>query len=429
MSTDLLELSASILDGRETIDSHHPLRMSRDCTLQEVADRVAFVEAFANVVAIDTDDGLVLVDAAGPLHAGSVHRAIRGWTDRSLHTAVFTHGHVDHIYAVRNFESEPDAPRATVIGHEALPDRFRRYEMTNGYNAVINQRQFQLGSPIFPGGYRYPDETYRDRLDVTVGGVHLHLRHDRGETDDGTWVWLADRRIVCTGDLFIWASPNCGNPQKVQRYPADWARALRTMADLGPELLLPGHGLPIAGADRVRTVLTETAELLESLVDQTLSLMNEGARLDDIVHAVAAPPHLLERPWLQPVYDEPEFVVHNLWRLYGGWYDGDPSHLKPAPAVELAREVADLAGGAAVLAERAEALSDAGDHRLAGHLAELAAQAAPDDPAVHRVRGVVFGRRAEAERSTMAIGVFRWAAAESDAIAAERGDFTPLGPA
>ena len=118
MTTDLLELSASILDGSATIDSHHPLRMSRQSTLQEVADRVAFVEAFANVVAIDTDDGLVLVDAAGPLHAAQVHEAIRGWSDR-----------------------------------------FRRYEMTNGYNARINQRQFQLGSPIFPGGYRYPDET------------------------------------------------------------------------------------------------------------------------------------------------------------------------------------------------------------------------------------------------------------------------------
>jgi alkyl sulfatase BDS1-like metallo-beta-lactamase superfamily hydrolase len=415
VATDLLELSTAILAGATTIDSHHPLRMSREATLQEVADGVAFVEAFGNVTAIDTTDGLVLVDAAGPLHAQSVHDAVRRWSPRPLHTAVFTHGHVDHIYAVGQFEAEDGAAPARVIAHEAVPDRFRRYEATNGYNAVINQRQFQLGQPIFPGGYRYPDETYRDRLDVIVGGVDLQLRHDRGETDDGTWVWLADRRIVCTGDLFIWASPNCGNPQKVQRYPADWAVALRTMAELQPELLRPGHGLPIAGVARIATVLGDTAELLESLVDQTLRLMNEGARLDDIVHAVTAPGHLLDRPWLQPVYDEPEFVVHNLWRLYGGWYDGDPSHLKPAPAAELARELADLAGGAAALADRAIELSDAGDHRLAGHLAELAVQAAPSDAALHRARATVFGRRAELERSTMATGVVRWAAGESTA--------------
>jgi alkyl sulfatase BDS1-like metallo-beta-lactamase superfamily hydrolase len=142
--------------------------------------------------------------------------------------------------------------------------------------------------------------------------------------------------------------------------------------------------------------------------------MNEGARLDDIVATVRAPAHLLERPYLHAVYDEPEFVVRNLWRLYGGWYDGDPSHLKPAPAAVLAREIADLAGGAGRLADRARALAAAGDLRLAGHLAELAAQAAPDDPGVHQVRADVFGARAHAEASTMSKGIFSWAAHESN---------------
>ena len=36
--------------------------------------------------------------------------------------------------------------------------------------------------------------------------------------------------VLVTGDLFIWAMPNCGNPQKVQRFPRDWAAALREMA-------------------------------------------------------------------------------------------------------------------------------------------------------------------------------------------------------
>ena len=64
--------------------------------------------------------------------------------------------------------------------------------------------------------------------------------------------------------------------------------------------------------------------------------MNEGAPLDQVVQSVRAPAELLAKPYLRPIYDEPEFIVRNLWRLYGGWYDGDPSHLKPAPARELA---------------------------------------------------------------------------------------------
>jgi alkyl sulfatase BDS1-like metallo-beta-lactamase superfamily hydrolase len=146
--------------------------------------------------------------------------------------------------------------------------------------------------------------------------------------------------------------------------------------------------------------------------------MNAGARLDDIVNAVQAPAHLLDKPYLRPVYDEPEFVVRNLWRLYGGWYDGNPAHLKPAPEGDLAREVAALAGGAAALATRAQQLAASGDLRLAGHLAEMAALAAPDDTGVHAARAEVFAKRAAEERSTMSKGVFAWAQRESEAKAA-----------
>jgi alkyl sulfatase BDS1-like metallo-beta-lactamase superfamily hydrolase len=134
--------------------------------------------------------------------------------------------------------------------------------------------------------------------------------------------------------------------------------------------------------------------------------MNEGASLDRVLREVEAPPELLAKPYLRPVYDEPEFIVRNLWRLYGGWYDGNPATLKPAPEATLATELAGLAGGAGRLAERATALAEAGELRLAGHLAELAALAAPADAGVHRVRAEVFGRRAAEERSTMAKGIF-----------------------
>jgi alkyl sulfatase BDS1-like metallo-beta-lactamase superfamily hydrolase len=282
--------------------------------------------------------------------------------------------------------------------------------LTAGYNEVINQRQFQLPDLRWPRDYRYPDRTYRDALTLDVGGLAVQLTHCRGETDDHTYTWVPDRKVLCCGDLFIWASPNAGNPQKVQRYPREWAAGLRAMAGLGAELLLPGHGVPIAGADRIRQALTETAELLEHLHDETLAMMNDGARLDDIVHTVQAPQHLLDRPYLRPVYDEPEFVVRNIWRLYGGWWDGDPSHLKPAPARALAAELATLAGGARALADRAVALADADDLRLASHLVELASQAAPDDEVVASARSDVYGRRAQAEASTMSKGVFSWAA-------------------
>jgi len=413
VTDDPLALSERLITGELPISEHHPVMPTGRSTLTELGDGLAFVDSFANVTAMVDDGRLLMVDAGGVIHATQVHEAVRAWTDAPLETAVYTHGHVDHVFSVPLFEAEGRTPAPRVVAHERVVDRFDRYRLTTGYNGVINQRQFRLAAPLFPSEFRYPDETYHDRLDVSVGGLVVELRHDRGETDDHTWAWVPDRKLLCTGDLFIWVSPNCGNPQKAQRYPAEWAAALRKMAELGAELLLPGHGLPIAGNGAITRVLTTSAEYLESLVDQTLRLMNDGARLDDIIHTVEAPRHLVGLPWLQPFYDEPEFIVHNLWRLYGGWYDGNPAHLKPAPDAALAAELAELAGGASVLADRAIELLEAGDLRLAGHLAELAAQAEPDDAGVHRVRARVFAERVRDEPSLMARGIYGWAAEES----------------
>ena len=414
MAESVVELSDRLWRGETSTSSHHPVITSG--TIEEVADGVAFLPSFANVSAIQTGDGLFLVDTGSAVFASLVHEQVRSWTSQPLHTAVYSHGHIDHVFGVAMFEQESADrgwPRPRVVAHEALPARFDRYILTAGYNSVINQRQFQAPNLRWPTEYRYPDETYRDHSTLDVGGIRFELHHCRGETDDHTWTWIPSKKLLCCGDMFIWASPNAGNPFKVQRYPKEWADGLRVMAGLGAEIMLPGHGFPIIGADRVRTALIDTAELLESLFEQTLALMNAGARLDEILHTVKAPQQLLEKPYLRPVYDEPEFVVRNIWRLYGGWFDGNPAHLKPAPDAAVASEVASLAGGAHRLAERAAELVSEGDLRLAGHLAELAALAAPEDAAVHHVRAEVFAARVAAETSTMAKGLFAWAASES----------------
>ena len=180
--------------------------------------------------------------------------------------------------------------------------------------------------------------TYRDHLTFTQGEVTFELHHARGETDDATWTFSPELRILHPGDLFIWAVPNAGNPQKVQRFASDWAVALREMAGCGAELMLCGHGLPIFGADRVRQALTDTAEVLDTIETQTLALMNDGVPLDRVLHEVEIPERLRQMPYLQPVYDHPQFLVRNVWRRYGGWYDGEPDNLLPAPRADQARE-------------------------------------------------------------------------------------------
>ena len=348
---------------------------------------------FGNTTAIRTGDGLVLVDTGSRETAAQTLAALRRWDDRPVHTVIYTHGHPDHSWGARLLDQEADArgiARPRVIAHRNVLQRFQRYDATRGLNSLVMGRQFNQPGYTFPDNHRRPDQVYDDALSLTVGGVRFELVHGRGETDDATFVWLPERRILASGDFVIWVFPNAGNPRKVQRYAPDWAAALRHMQGLSPAVLIPGHGPVVFGEERAWRMLNDGAEVLESLVKQTTDLMNAGASLDDILRTVAAPQNLLAKPYLLPTYDDPEFVVRNIWHLYAGWFDGNPAHLKPAADVELAEEIAALAGGAARLAERAAALAEAGQTRLAAHLIELAANASPTSTEIQTARAKVL---------------------------------------
>ncbi len=411
------EKSAKLLSGEISTRELHPLLFSGES--EEVADGVMFFRWFANVTAVRTGEGLVLIDTGAYFNQRATMELIRKFSPDRINTAIYTHGHVDHACGTPAILEEArtrNLARPRIVGQKGVAARFDRYKRTLGYNNVINTRQFSRPSS-FPSEYVYPDTYFDTQLNVVAGDHKFECHHARGETDDHCWVYLPQRKTLFTGDLIIWAAPNAGNPQKAQRYAREWAEALRTMARLGAEVLLPGHGYPVFGALNVRHVLNDTAEFLQSLYDQTLAMMNGGTSLDEVIHSVRPPDNLSGKPYLQSVYDEPEFIVRNIWRLEGGWYDGTPSHLKPATEAQRGAEIAALAGGVDKIVARAREKLDAGDLAIAAHLADWAVAAAPDDKAAHEVRSKIYQARADAEQSTMAHGIFHSTALDSAAKA------------
>ena len=410
MTESLLERSARYIDGGvyEGPESVNPV----DHSFHEIADGVGLVCGFSHIWTLNADEGLVVVDTSQPDFASAAVEHLRRWRDIPVDTIVYTHGHIDHVggsQVFRDHAAERRRSTPTVVAHEAVSRRLDRYAITRGYNEVVNARQFgwRYRAGSFDVDWVQPQVTYSDGMDLEVGETRMRLIHEKGETDDHTIAWVPQQGVLFTGDLIIWAFPNAGNPQKAQRYPAEWAAALRRMIDLRPSLLAPAHGLPVSGTERIARVLDDTATALEGLVSDTLAMMNAGATLDEVLHTVRVPEDLLERPYLRPSYDEPEFVVRNIWRLYGGWHDSNPARLKPAPDAAVAAEVATLAGGAAALARRAVELCEAGELRLACQLVEWAAQAGPSDGEVHAARAEVYRIRRGGELSLMARNIFR----------------------
>ena len=65
-----------------------------------VAERfgnVISILTFANSNIVQTEEGLVMIDCGTVMAAGRIYDTVREMTQAPLHTAIYTHGHVDHV--------------------------------------------------------------------------------------------------------------------------------------------------------------------------------------------------------------------------------------------------------------------------------------------------------------------------------------------
>lgn len=379
-----------------------------DPIVLEAAPRTWFIQpGMVNVGLFETDEGLVLVDAGCAGDGPALVEAVRSVSDKPLHTVIYTHGHSDHAFGLWAFLDAGENPE--VVAHENVVAHFERYIKTSGLNAIIN------GQLPGPDGKRWaadhddfvwPTRTYRDTLELAIGGERFVLRHGKGETDDATWVWAPERGVLAAGDLVTGYLPNAGNPKKVQRYAEEWAEAADAMAAHQPSVIIPGHGDLVTGREAIQDELTTMARYLRHIVDHTLHGLNSGLLPDEIVETLEVPEELASHPRLPAVYDKPEFIARNVIRRYGGWWDGYPATVLPAPRDEQAAEIAGLAGGVDALVDRACALAE-DNLRLACHVAEWAFLADRSHPRAQQCYQEILEQRAQQEPSLMAQVNFR----------------------
>ncbi|MFP6664346.1 MAG: alkyl sulfatase dimerization domain-containing protein [Deltaproteobacteria bacterium] len=330
-----------------------------------------------NVVLFETDAGNVLVDTGMAPAGPAILEKIREVSDKPLHTIIYTHGHVDHAYGTRGILAGGDEPEQ-IIAHENILPRFDRYiRLRESIAGYMSQKSEQM--PQTREDFVLPTITFSDKYSFKLGGETFVLQHRRGETDDQLYVWVPGRGALASADYYQGFLPNAGNGKRVQRYPEEWALALREMAALEPRLLLPAHGEAITEPAKVQEALLVHAEALQSIVDQTIVGLNEGLRQDEIFASVALPEHLQGHPLLNIQYVSPADISKMVLKRYAGWWDDIPSNWSPASVPAQGVEIVRLAGGMDALTARARQLVDS-DPQMASHLADWAFYADPQDP-------------------------------------------------
>jgi len=255
-----------------------------------------------NTTFVISDVGVVVFDGGGmPVMAEQIIARIRSITDKPVTHVVISHWHGDHNFGVYRFAEE--YPNVQFIAHEftnevfnssriAYIDRQRDFIENNreefhkiattGRNldgevqseadrkdyvriledAEAIETEFNRAR-VTPANITFQDEFTIQSGDRTIKLLHLGHANTAGDIV----MWLAEERIVATGDIVVLPSPYAFNVP-----PRAWAKTLRALIDLKYETLVPGHGEVQSDTNYV-DLLIESAD---SIADQRDAMLASG---------------------------------------------------------------------------------------------------------------------------------------------------------
>ena len=345
----------------------------------------------ANATMIVGSDGIIIVDTLESTDAAkTVLAEFRKITDKPVRAIVYTHNHSDHTMGVKAFTTEEDvaAGRVQIYAHETMmntvinnasvvaPALGIRAAYTfgllieKGPEGWVNQG---LGPAYVVGatGFIAPTKTFRDKLEVTIAGVKLQLLYAPSETDDEIVVWLPEQKLLQSAEVIQGETfPNVHTIRGTKfRDPIAWYKSIDKLRSFGAEHLVPSHGRPLSGKEKVEEMLTAYRDGIQYVHDQTIRLLNKGLTPDEIVEQVAhLPAHLANHPWLGEFYGTVKHSVRQIYVGYLGWFEGDPTALDPLPRAEESRRYVELMGGREAVFKAAKKSFEAGEYQWTAEL-------------------------------------------------------------
>jgi glyoxylase-like metal-dependent hydrolase (beta-lactamase superfamily II) len=265
-----------------------------------------------NTTFVISSEGVVVFDGGGaPAMADQLIEKIRSLTDKPVTHVVTSHWHGDHNFGVYRFAEEfdnvqfiahrftaevMDSPRIAYI--DFSPTFYERnaevLEATaeTGKDAEGNEvteqdrlsyvRMLADRHLIEPEYQRLrvtpPNVIFDDSYTIQSGDRTIELLHlGHANTAGDIVMWLADEKIVATGDIVVLPTPYAFNVP-----PRPWAQTLRNIKDLDYDILVPGHGEIQRDTQYVDLII----EAANSIADQRDRMIAEGMSAEDVETAL-----------------------------------------------------------------------------------------------------------------------------------------------
>ncbi len=378
----------------------------------QIAENVYTASGYdaSNVTMIIGDDGVVLIDTGKvPELIEEVYAEFRKITKLPITGIIFTHGHGDHTQGVPVFlrDNTPEIWAAESFGREnefataaglKNPRGHRQNGMTLSPEVRINNGVAPL---VYPGGKYTGQSAQRDlafaqykpfdrsaitnfvaepKVTITISGITLELERTYGETNDHLLVYYPARKIIFPGDQFYKSFPNLYAIRGTEyRDVLKWIAALDTILSYDAEVIAQGHTRPIVGREAVRKAVTAYRDAVKFVFDKTIEGINMNMTPDELVEYVQLPEPLASDPILVEYYGRVEWAVRNIFSGYMGWFDGNPTSLRPLSPKAEAERMAKLAGGVDKLESTAREALKSGDYQWAAELSDRLLALAPEN--------------------------------------------------
>ncbi|KMS59182.1 beta-lactamase [Novosphingobium barchaimii LL02] len=354
-----------------------------------VTDFIFQANDISNAYLVTTGEGDVMINTGFMDNAERTRRLLAPHRKGPLAFVIITQSHADHYGGLPEFVEEG----TQVIGgpgfNEALADM-------NGLQSFFGPRSRKLwGSTLKRGSapkappHVEPDILVERRLTVEVGDRTFELiSTPEGETVDALTVWMPKEKIAFTGNVFgpVWLSMPFLNTLRGDkpRLVRNYLKSLEMVRALGAEIVVTGHGEAIRGKERIRADLDKLHAAVSHVRDFTLEGMKAGKDVHTLMREFAWPEGLQ----IGEFHGKGSWAVKSIWREYAGWlhYEDGTTALYGVPRSSVDADLAELAGGAAKLAQRAQAKLDGGAALEAVHLTDIALNAEPDNAEALKVR-------------------------------------------
>lgn len=356
------------------------IRPASQSEATRVADSIWLSEGLSNSYLVVTRAGRVVINTGMGFEAPTHKRNFDAVDTGPVLYILLTQAHVDHVGGVDLFREPGTEIIAQANNHVCQEDDARIHPFRVAHSApffptAVGKAEKNLRVQARPE----PTITFADRYDFELGGVRFELLSTPGgETLDSMCIWLPTQRVAFVGNVFSALFGHFPNLVTLRgdryRFALPFIDAVNRILALEPELLLTGHFAPIRGAAVVRAELTRVREAVRYVHDETVKGMNEGKDVFTLMREIRLPPELE----VGQGYGCVSWSVRAIWEGYAGWFhQRSTTELYPVPPNEVYPDIVELAGGAAVVAQRARKRLAAGEAVAAIHLAEMALAAEP----------------------------------------------------